>query len=89
MIPTDRLCQIVEVQNPQVAMLLAEIRSRDALIRRTKILGIVHRRCNAIRGIIDQEAFRRIMDGEAVTREDCWPHLFPRNTAGAANVSNG
>lgn len=34
MIPTDRLCQIVDVQNPQVAKLLAEIRSRDALIRR-------------------------------------------------------
>lgn len=40
------------------------------------ILGIVHQRCNHIRGIIDQAAFRRLMDGEAVTREECWPHLF-------------
>jgi hypothetical protein len=147
--PTDRLCQIVEVQNPQVAMKPSPLRqivsaksdrpisvttiskasgisarllsacqmqgnachwcghpfrfdqgsehelapSREHATPRslggTKILGIVHRRCNAIRGIIDQEAFRRIMDGEAVTREDCWPHLFPRNAAGDANVSDG
>ncbi len=42
----------------------------------TKILAIVHRRCNLIRGIIEADAFRRLMDGEAVTREDLWPHLF-------------
>lgn len=33
--------------------------------------------CNGLRGHADAEAFRRLMRGEAVTRVELWPHIFP------------
>lgn len=44
----------------------------------TRILAIVHRQCNMLRGTIDADTFRRLMKGEAVTREEMWPHHFVR-----------
>jgi 5-methylcytosine-specific restriction endonuclease McrA len=37
---------------------------------------IVHSRCNHIRGTIPAKAFRRLMNGEALTAEDIWPGQF-------------
>lgn len=39
-------------------------------------IALVHGRCNQIRGTIDAEAFGRLMRGEALTREELWPHHF-------------
>jgi len=34
------------------------------------------KRCNELRGHADAAAFRRLMQGEAVTKDELWPHLF-------------
>ena len=43
-------------------------------------IAIVHRHCNHLRGTIDAGAFRRLMRGDALTKEELWPHHFlPRH----------
>jgi hypothetical protein len=37
---------------------------------------LAHKRCNELRGTSHAKAFRRLMDVEAVTKYDLWPHLF-------------
>lgn len=39
-------------------------------------LVLACKRCNNLRGHSDYEAFRRLMQGESVTRAELWPHLF-------------
>ena len=45
-----------------------------ALLPRNLVLAC--RRCNELRGHSNAEAFKRLMFGEAVTRDALWPHLF-------------
>jgi hypothetical protein len=37
---------------------------------------LAHGICNGIRGVADMHAYRRLMDGEAVTKYELWPHIF-------------
>lgn len=46
--------------------------------RRGSNSAVAHRLCNEMRGIIEEDAFRRLMRGEAVTKEEMWPGVpFP------------
>ena len=37
---------------------------------------LAHRRCNEMRGVMDADAFLRLMAGENVTKYKLWPHIF-------------
>lgn len=37
---------------------------------------LAHKKCNGLRGNAEAEAFKRLMNGEAVTKFELWPHLF-------------
>lgn len=37
---------------------------------------LAHKSCNEMRAIMDATAFKRLMNGEAVTKFELWPHKF-------------
>ncbi len=37
---------------------------------------LAHNGCNQIRATINANAFKKLMDGEAMKKYDLWPHLF-------------
>lgn len=39
---------------------------------------LAHRICNEMRACMEAAAFKRLMQGEAVTKYDLWPHRFLR-----------
>jgi len=56
--------------------------SRDHIIPRSKGGGkgtnlvLSHVRCNTLRNLIDPDAFKRLMNGEALTAAEMWPDWF-------------
>lgn len=43
-------------------------------------LVIAHKRCNQLRDVANAAAFKRLMNGEAVTKFELWPNLFAKET---------
>jgi hypothetical protein len=39
-------------------------------------LVLAHLRCNNMRQVMEATAFKRLMNGEAMTKFQLWPHLF-------------
>lgn len=42
---------------------------------------LAHRGCNERRAVMNAGAFKRLMQGESVTKYDLWPHEFKRPDA--------
>jgi hypothetical protein len=38
--------------------------------------ALAHFQCNNLRGIANAEAYKRLMDGDAVTKYELWPEIF-------------